>query len=95
MKPGLDDDVPAFLRLVGERIAAARRDLGMTDRDLEKRSQVPTATVAALARGEAGIDIDQLHRLASALRVPIGDLVPEQDEVAAELAREGEGEREA
>jgi transcriptional regulator with XRE-family HTH domain len=90
MKPGFDDDVPAFLRLVGQRIAAARRDLGMTDRDLERRSRVPTATVAALARGDAGIDIDQLHRLAAALRVPIGALVPEQEEVAAELAREGD-----
>jgi hypothetical protein len=44
--------------------------------------------VAALSRGEAGIDIDQLHRLATALRIPVGDLVPDQDEVAAERQRE-------
>jgi transcriptional regulator with XRE-family HTH domain len=88
MKPGFDDDVPAFLRLVGQRIAAARRDLGMTDRDLEKRSSVPTSVVAAVTRGDAGIDIDQLHRLATALRIPIGELVPGQDEVTAERQRE-------
>ena len=86
--PESDDDVPVFLRLVGQRIAVARRDVGMTDRDLERRSKVPTATVAALGRGDAGMDIDQLHRLASALRVPIGELIPDQDEVAAERARD-------
>jgi transcriptional regulator with XRE-family HTH domain len=92
MKPGFDDDVAMFLRLVGARIAAARRDLGMTDRDLEKRSTVPTSVVAALSRGDAGIEIDQLHRLATALRIPVGDLVPGHDEVAAERQRESDRE---
>jgi transcriptional regulator with XRE-family HTH domain len=82
-------DVAVFLRLVGQRVAAARDRRGLTQGQLASRSGLPAETLAGLERGAYGVEVDELHRVADVLRVAMSDLMPAEAEVrgAAEALR--------
>jgi transcriptional regulator with XRE-family HTH domain len=74
-------DVATFLRLVGRRVATARERSGLTRTQLAADAGLPAETIAGLEQGEYGIDVDQLHRVADALRLATPDLLPDDAEV--------------
>jgi transcriptional regulator with XRE-family HTH domain len=86
------NDVTVFLRLVGERVAMAREQRGLTQERLAGRSALPTTALAALERGEYGIEVDELHRVADVLGLAMTDLLPGDAEVqeAADALRASE-----
>jgi transcriptional regulator with XRE-family HTH domain len=83
-------DVAIFLRLVGQRVAVARGHRGLTLEQLAERSVLAAETLAALERGEYGIEVDELHRVADILGVAMTDLLPAEAEVrgAADVLRD-------
>jgi len=62
---------------VGERIRKRRKELGLTQEDLEHLSGVSTETISKAERGEQDIkNIETLARIAMALDVNLYHLVP-------------------
>jgi len=56
-------------QIVGERIRAARREVGLTQRELAGRLEVSQPVVAALESGRANPTIGQLAAVAEALQM--------------------------
>jgi transcriptional regulator with XRE-family HTH domain len=81
MMPDSINDVAVFLQLVGRRVAAAREYRGLTQGELADRSELPVGTLAGLERGEYGVEVDELHRVADVLRVALTELLPPEAEV--------------
>ena len=64
---------------VGERIRKRRKELGLTQEDLEHLSGVSTETISKAKRGEQDIkNIETLVRIAMALDVNLYYLVPNE-----------------
>jgi transcriptional regulator with XRE-family HTH domain len=80
------DEIAMFLRLVGRRVRAARDHRGLTTGQLATRSGLPAETLAGLERGEHGIEVDELHRVADVLGLPTADLLPAEAQVREEAA---------
>ncbi len=57
--------------LIGERIKQRRKALGLSLRDVAKRVDVSASFLSQLERGQSGVTIDTLRRIAGALNVPI------------------------
>jgi len=55
----------------GERLRARREYLDLSQQDLADRLGIGRVTVSNWERGERGIDVDDIPRLAKALRVPV------------------------
>jgi transcriptional regulator with XRE-family HTH domain len=87
-------DVVVLLRLVGRRVAVARDHRGLGQEEVAERSGLPVAILAALERGEYGIEVDELHRVADVLGVAMTELLPAEAEVrgAAEALRDDESQ---
>src|SRR6266700_3237906 len=79
-----------FLRLLGERIRAARARRGMTRKILARDSGVSERYLAQLEGGAGNISILLLRRVAAAMGLPLADLVHDGPERAVEytLARQ-------
>lgn len=75
------NDVLVFLRLVGQRVSSAREARGLSLAQLARLAVLPVETLLALERGQCGIEVDELHRLADALSVALTDLLPVEAEV--------------
>lgn len=56
-------------QLVGQRIRTARREVGLTQRELAERLDVSQPVVAALESGRANPTVGQLAAVAEALQV--------------------------
>jgi XRE family aerobic/anaerobic benzoate catabolism transcriptional regulator len=86
--PGHKDDAagpaPAFLRLVGARVRAARSDKGMSRKALSAASGVSQRYLAQLEGGGGNISISLLKRVAEALDSRIELLVGEGEPSGAE-----------
>jgi transcriptional regulator with XRE-family HTH domain len=75
-------DVAMFLHLVGRRVAGARERRGVSQAQLALAARLSKAMIAGLERGEHGVEVDQLRRVADALGVDTRELLPEYDDVA-------------
>lgn len=60
---------------LGRRIAEARRDVGLTQRDLADKVGVTAHAVSKWERGSACPDISILDEIACALHVSVSDLL--------------------
>jgi XRE family aerobic/anaerobic benzoate catabolism transcriptional regulator len=76
----------AFLRILGERIRAARARRGMTRKILARDSAVSERYLAQLEAGLGNISIVLLRQIAHAMGLPIADLVQEGPDRPVELA---------
>jgi transcriptional regulator with XRE-family HTH domain len=86
MMPDSINDIAVFLQLVGRRVAAAREYRGLSQGELADRSELPVGTLAGLERGEYGVEVDELHRVADVLRVALTELLPPEAEVRSASA---------
>jgi len=68
----------AFVRVVGERVRAARQAAGLSQSRLERDAGVRPTTVSQLERGEGDPTVYDLYRLASALDVELRALLPDE-----------------
>lgn len=71
-------DIAFFLRLVGERVAQARADRGISRAQLAARAGLPLTTVVGLELGEFGVEVDELHLVAGALGLATPALLPDE-----------------
>ena len=74
---------------IGERLANARRNLGLTQTEASVRAGIPRGTLSAMERGRRVVDGEELLRLAKAYGKTPGDLVGEErsGENGVELVR--------
>lgn len=63
---------------VGERIRAARKQAGMTQKDLAEKTGICRSGICLYESGKRTIDINSLRKIASALNVPIESLLSDQ-----------------
>src|SRR5579862_9022179 len=66
-----------YLRLLGERIRAARARRGMTRKILARDSSVSERYLAQLEAGHGNISIILLRQVAQAMSLPLAELVRE------------------
>jgi transcriptional regulator with XRE-family HTH domain len=79
-----------YARLIGERLRAIRRQRGWSLRDAGDASgaEFSPSAIGTYERGERGLSIERLHRLARLYRVPVDRLLPEE---AGAVRRDEEG----
>ena len=83
---------PELLQQIGQRVAQARRDRGWTQEQLAETVGVEPVTMSRWETGDRALSLSTLAAIASALEVPLGDLLDvTRDIPAAEHAPE-EGE---
>jgi XRE family aerobic/anaerobic benzoate catabolism transcriptional regulator len=75
-----------YLRVLGERIRAARARRGMTRKILARDSGVSERYLAQLEAGHGNISIILLRQVAQAMSLPLAELVREGPEHPVELA---------
>ena len=75
----------AFLAIIGRRVRSRRASLRMTRRSLAAGSGVSERYLAQLESGQGNMSIALLRKVASALALPLPELVAESD---ADLAGE-------
>src|SRR5437879_5481355 len=75
-----------FLRLLGERIRAARARRGMTRKILARDSGVSERYLAQLETGHGNISIILLRQVAQAMSLPLAELVREGPDHPVELS---------
>ena len=75
----IEADSSDYARLIGERLRAIRRQRGWSLRDAADASgsQFSPSAIGTYERGERGLSIERLHRLALLYRVPVDRLLPE------------------
>jgi len=75
---------------VGRRIRALREDRGLSLRLLAERAGLSTNAISKIERGENSPTVASLHKLATALSVPITDLFDPVREQTSILVRRGQ-----
>lgn len=73
-------------QLFSESVRKARRSLNLSQEDLAERAGLHRNYIGSVERGERNISVDNMERLAKALRTTIGTLL---GEVAAKPLRGG------
>lgn len=69
------DQRQSLYPVIGEQIMVLRRRAGLTQRDLGKRLGISHVAVGAIERGRTKPDLDNLAMIATALGVPLSDIV--------------------
>lgn len=70
------EEMRRFNEEVGRRIAAARRELGVSGVELARAAEIAPSALCAFESGERRCAAYILARLAAALRVGVADLIP-------------------
>ncbi len=76
----------ALLQALGARVRTIRARRGMTQRALSTRSGVSERYVAQFEAGNGNVSVLVLHRVGTALGVPVAELLADQPEPPGELA---------
>ena len=76
----------AYLSLLGDRVRAWRTDQGMTRKTLARASGVSERYLAQLEAGEGNISVLLLRKVARAMRVPVENLVREEENAHKPIA---------
>lgn len=79
MRPTKD----AFYRLVGERIAQARRRQHLTQKGIAPAVGLSRASVANVEKGRQAVALHVLVKFSQALGVPTADLIPSDRDFSA------------
>jgi transcriptional regulator with XRE-family HTH domain len=76
------------MKVLGERLRARRRVLGLNISDVAERADLSLAYVSNLERGRGNPTLDALRSLADALNIPVTELLDdgETEEVLLDLA---------
>lgn len=74
-------------RAVGQRIAAARQEAGLSVRELAERIGWPRDTLVNYELGRRAITIEKLDQIAMALNIPAAALLIEDAQLAGLVAR--------
>ncbi len=77
-----DETVAGLLQEVGRRLRTRRSALGRTVREVALDAGLSLPYVANLENGRGNPTLDTLHRLASTLEVPLGELLAAPDPAA-------------
>ena len=70
-----DQDQHRLTRVVGNRIRAIRREVGVSQHDLSELAQVHITSLSRIERGMTVPKLDMLARIAVALDTSVADLV--------------------
>jgi ribosome-binding protein aMBF1 (putative translation factor) len=78
VEPATQEEIAAFMLGVAERVRRLRERRGWSVEELARRAGLPVLAVQMFesAGAEGTPDIDQLHRVATALTLNVGDLIP-------------------
>jgi transcriptional regulator with XRE-family HTH domain len=79
-------DTDTLLRAIGMRVRLARLVREMTQADLADAAGISRSFVSLIEHGTHGVDIVRLHQLATALGMPLVDLVADLDHQAPRLS---------
>ncbi len=66
---------PNLLVAIGARVAALRRERGLTQEDVAARAGLEPATVSRCEVGARALSLTNLFRVAEALEINLGDLL--------------------
>jgi transcriptional regulator with XRE-family HTH domain len=66
---------PKYRKVLGENIRTFRRSLKWSQEKLAEKSDLHHNYIGDIERGEENVSIDTLMRIATALKVGLGDLV--------------------
>ncbi len=67
--------IPKYRKVLGENIRTYRRTLGWSQEQLAEKSDLHHNYIGDIERGEENVSVDALMRIATALKVRLGDLV--------------------
>ena len=76
-------DEQDFLQAVGLRIRKRREAQNLTQAQLGERCDLDRTFVGSVERGERNVAVLNLRKIAQALRVPLWDLLADQDDRVA------------
>ena len=80
-------DEQDFLQAVGLRIRKRREAQNLTQAQLGERCDLDRTFVGSVERGERNVAVLNLRKIAQALRVPLRDLLADQEVDAGEDSR--------
>ena len=66
---------PKYRKVLGENIRTHRRKLGWSQIKLAEKSDLHHNYIGDIERGEENVSVDALMRIATAMKVNLGDLV--------------------
>lgn len=69
--------IPKHRRLLGEAIRAARRERGFSQEKLAEKADLSTVFISRIERGRESPSVDNLVKIAKALRLRVRDLIAE------------------
>jgi transcriptional regulator with XRE-family HTH domain len=67
--------IPKHRRLLGEAIRARRKKAGLTQEKLAENSDLSTVFISRVECGKESPTVDSLLKIATALKVPLRDLL--------------------
>jgi transcriptional regulator with XRE-family HTH domain len=67
--------IPKYRKVLGENIRTHRRNAGLSQEKLAEKSDLHHNYIGDIERGEENVSVDALMRIATALKVTLGDLV--------------------
>jgi transcriptional regulator with XRE-family HTH domain len=70
--------VPHVRKFLGQRLRALRKQRGLSQERLGRRSRLSGKFIGEVERGEKSISVDSLYHVATALRVPLRALTDVQ-----------------
>ncbi len=76
-----------YQTVLGRLIAQKRKEKGIDQEEMARRVGVSRSTWSRIESGSSALNMDQLARAASALGIPLGELMLEVDDVVRELRR--------
>lgn len=80
------ESVAAYIERIGERVRGMRAQRGMTRKDLSKHSGISERYLAQVEAGKANMSISMLWRIAEAMDIGMGEVLPTADGNGIELA---------
>lgn len=84
--PGVSESVDYYIDQIGQRVRGVRAQRGITRKNLAMHSGVSERYLAQVETGQANMSISMLWRIAEAMDVGMGDLLPNNHGVEVELA---------
>ena len=78
-----------YQTVLGRLIAQKRKERRIDQEEMARRVGVSRSTWSRIESGSSALNMDQLTRAASALDMPLGELMLEVDDIVRELRREG------
>ena len=78
-----------YQTVLGRLIAQKRKERRIDQEEMARQVGVSRSTWSRIESGSSALNMDQLARAASALGMPLGELMLEVDDIVRELRREG------